>query len=180
VSAHMSSMTTTLIQYAKAAQHLPMAWLTQAEFPARSLVKDSFREALEELPESDSYQDGLVRSALQSIVDGVDPRGGSFQAQAVYAAAQLHDRVAALVLEPRMKKAKVRKGSVIHGFAGGLFGETYWHREVTEKSGNSIRFVYLDGPHAGQAGSYRGDLKELVEYLVPDHHCPEDCTLGQN
>lgn len=180
MSAHIRPMTTTLTQYAKAAQALPMAWLTQAEFPAKPLVKDSFQAALEELPEAAGYQDNLVRSALQAIVDGVDPRGGSFQTQAIHAAAQLHDRVTALALMPKVKKARVREGSVIHGYAGGLLGETYWHREVTGKSGNSITFVYLDGPHVGQEGSHRGDLNELVEYLVPDHHCPEDCILGQN
>jgi hypothetical protein len=35
VSAHMGPMPHRLTQYAKAAQHLRMAWLTQSEFPAR-------------------------------------------------------------------------------------------------------------------------------------------------
>ena len=173
-------MTSTLTQYANAAQVLPMSWLTQAEFPARRLVKDSFQAALDELPAPAGYQDNLVRSALQTIVDGTDPRGGLFEQQAIYAAAQLHDRLTALALEPKAKKPKVRKGSIFHGYAGGVFGESYCHREVTEKSGSSIRFVYLDGPHAGMEGSYRGDLNELTEYLVPDHHCPEDCSLGRD
>lgn len=180
MSAHMETMTTNLIQYAKAAQALPMSWLTQAEFPAKPLVKSSFQAALDELPPSTGYADDMVRHALKAVVAGTDPRGGSFQAQATHAAAQLYDRMTSLALEPKVKKVKVRKGSVIHGYAGGLFGESYCHREVTAKAGSSIRFVYLDGPHAGAEGSYRGNLDELAEYLVPDHHCPEGCTLGQD
>lgn len=89
----------TLTQYAKAAQILPMAWLSQSEFPSKSLVKDAFRIAVAELPEVDSYEDNLVRSALQAIVDGPDPRSGTFKAQAIYAAGQLHDRVVTLAVE---------------------------------------------------------------------------------
>lgn len=172
-------MTSDLTQYAKAAQALPMAWLTQAEFPATPLVKSSFQDALDELPTAGGYQDNLVRSALQAIVDGVDPRGGTFQAQAIHAAAQLHDRLTTLALEPKLKKSKVRKGSIIHGYAGGLFGESYWHRLVTRKGDGWINYEYLDGPNQGYASRYHGNLKELAEHLVPDHHCPEDCTFGQ-
>jgi hypothetical protein len=88
----------TLTQYAKAAQILPMAWLTQAEFPAKTTVKQAFRVAIAELPEATTYEDRVIRAALQTIVDGVDTRGGGFKAQAIYAAAQLHDRVTALAL----------------------------------------------------------------------------------
>lgn len=91
-------MTSKLIPYAKAAQHLPMSWLAQSEFPAKTLVKDSFRDAIAELPGATTYEDNLVRSALEAVVDGTDPRGGTFKAQAIYAAAQLHDRVTFLVL----------------------------------------------------------------------------------
>lgn len=97
VSAHMRGMT-TLTQYAKAAQILPMAWLAQAEFPAKTTVRQAFRVAIAELPEATTYEDNLVRAALQTIVDGVDTRGGTFKAQAIYAAGQLHDRVTFLVL----------------------------------------------------------------------------------
>ncbi|MET4144101.1 hypothetical protein [Arthrobacter sp. UYCo732] len=87
-----------LTRYAKSAQILPMAWLTQSEFPAKGLVKNAFQVAISELPEASTYEDNVVRSALQTIVDGVDPRGGSFKAQAMHAAGQLHDRVTALAL----------------------------------------------------------------------------------
>lgn len=90
---------TSLTSYAKAAQVLPMAWLTQAEFPGRSSVKNAFRIAIAELPEADTYEDNVVRSALQAIVDGPDPRGGKFDKQAIYAAGQLHDRVVNLALK---------------------------------------------------------------------------------
>jgi hypothetical protein len=128
----------------------------------------------------DSYEDNLVRSALQAIVDGPDPRGGTFKAQAIYAAAQLHDRVAALALEPKVKKLKVRKGSILHGYCGGLLDDSYGHRVVTKKGDEWIHFEYLDGPPS-RPSYYRGDLSELAEYLVPDTtHCQADCTFGQD
>ena len=88
--------------------------------------------------------------------------------------------VAVLALEPKVKKLRVREGSVIHGYAGGVFGESYWHRLVTRKGDGWINYEYLDGPKQGYGSRYHGNLKELVEYLVPDHHCPDGCTLGQN
>lgn len=180
MSAHMGSMTSKLTQYAKAAQHLRMAWLTQSEFPVKAIVKNSFRDAIAELPEATTYEDNLVRSALQAVVDGTDPRGGSYKAQAIYAAAQLHDRVASLALEPKVKKPKVCEGSVIHGYAGGVFGESYWHRLVTKKGDGWINYEILDGPDLGQMRRHHGNLKELVEYLVPDHHCADDCQYGRH
>lgn len=97
-SAHMMVMT-TLTAYAKAAQHLPMAWLTQSLFPAKDLVESSFRDALAELPAPEGYEDNLVRSAMETVIAGPDPRGGKFQAQAIQAAAKLHDRVITRLLE---------------------------------------------------------------------------------
>lgn len=174
-------MTSTLTAYAKAAQHLPMAWLTQTESPAKDLVIDSFKEALEELPTATSYEDSLVRSALEAIIAGPDPRSGSFRRQSIQAAAKLHDRVPQLALAPKVKAPKVRKGSVIHGYAGGLFGrDSYDHRQVLDKGKDWINYVYIDGPWAGTRGTYNGDLKELIEYLVPDHHCSENCQLGED
>jgi hypothetical protein len=79
-------MTTKITSYARAAQHLPMAWLAQADFPARTIVKESFKDALRELPAPDGYDDSVLRSALEIIVSGPDPRGGTFKAQAVQAA----------------------------------------------------------------------------------------------
>jgi hypothetical protein len=177
---HTYGSMSNLSQYAKAAQHLPMAWLTQAEFPAKPLVVSSFEDALEELPRAGSYQESLVRSSLETIVAGPDPRGGSFEAQAIHAAAKLHDRVSVLALEPRVKAPKVRKGSILHGYAGGVFGETYGHRLVTRKGDGWINVEYLDGEHQGVIRRYHGNLKELAEYLVPDHHCGDNCTLGQD
>lgn len=89
----------TLTQYAKAAQVLPIAWLTQSEFPSKTVVKNAFRIAIAELPDANTYEDNLVRPALQAIADGPDPRSGAFKAQALSAAGQLHDRVVALALE---------------------------------------------------------------------------------
>ena len=85
-------MTSTVSRYAKAAQALPMAWLTQFEFPAKALVEQSFVDAITDLHASDNYGDNLVRSALEAIVSGIDPRG-TFKAQAIQAAAQPHDRL---------------------------------------------------------------------------------------
>jgi hypothetical protein len=171
---------TTLTQYAKAAQHLRMSWLTQSEFPAKALVKDSFRDAIAELPASTGYQDNLVRSALQSIVDGPDPRGGPFKAQAIYAAAQLHDRVVSLALEPKVKKPKVRAGSILYGYCGGLLDDSYGHRIVLSVGKGWMVYQPLDAAVTESNCTYRGNLKELAEYLVPDHHCPENCILGQD
>jgi hypothetical protein len=76
---------------AAAAHKLPMPWLTQADFPAKKIVADSFRDALAKLPESESYEAVMVRHALQAIIDGPDPRSGPFKSQAIRTAAQLHD-----------------------------------------------------------------------------------------
>jgi hypothetical protein len=174
---------TDLTRYAKAAQHLPMAWLTQSEFPAKDLVKQSFEDAIAELPEMRSGDDSLahlVRFALEAVAKGPDPRGGAFKAQAIYAAAQLHDRITALVLEPKENKPKVRVGSILHGYCGGAFGESYGHRVVTEKGDGWSNYECLDGPQQGHKGRYHGNIKELAEYLAPDHHCPDNCTFGEN
>jgi hypothetical protein len=157
-----------------------MAWLTQSEFPAKAIVEDSFQDAINELPAADSYEESLVRAALQTIVDGPDPRGGSFQAQAINAAAQLHDRVTALALEPKVKKSKVRAGSILHGYCGGLLDDSYGHRIVVSVGKGWMVYAPFDANPADPSLTYRGDLKELVEYLAPDHHCPDDCTLGQD
>lgn len=172
-------MTSTLTAYAKAAQHLPMAWLTQTESPAKDLVIDSFKDALQELPTPVDYEDNLVRSALEAIIAGPDPRSGTFRRQSIQAAAKLHDRVTKLALAPKVKVPKVRKGSVIHGYAGGLFGrDSYDHRLVTKKGEGWLNYEYLDGAHQGMSRRYDGDLKELAVYLVPDHHCGENCPFG--
>lgn len=76
-----------------------MAWLTQSEFPSKTVVQNAFRIALAELPEANTYEDNVVRSALQAVIDGPDPRAGAFKAQALYSAGQLHDRVVKLALE---------------------------------------------------------------------------------
>lgn len=172
-------MTSTLTHYAKAAQHLPMAWLTQTESPAKDLVIDSFRDALDELPTATGYEDSLVRSAVEAIVAGPDPRSGSFRRQAIQAAAKLHDRVTKLALVPEVKAPKVRLGSILHGYAGGVFGEAYGHRIVTEKGDDWIEFEYIDGENQGVTRRYEGNIKELAEYLVPDHHCGNDCMMGE-
>ena len=174
-------MTSKLTQYAKAAQHLRMAWLTQSEFPATAIVIDAFRDAIAELPEATTSEESLVRSALQTIADGSDSRAGSFKAQSIYAAAQLHDRVAVLALEPKVKKLKVREGSVLHGYCGGLLDDHYGHRIVATVGKGWMMYSILGGDPNESYSTYRGDVKELAEYLVPDAtHCPEGCTLGQD
>lgn len=174
-------MTSKLTQYAKAAQHLRMAWLTQSEFPAKDLVEESFQDAVDELPEADSYEDNLVRASLRAIIDGPDPRGGTYKARAISAAAQLHDRVTALALEPKVKKPKVREGSVLHGYCGGLLDDSYGHRIVATVGKGWMMYSILGGDPKESYYTYRGDVKELAEYLVPDAtHCPEGCTLGQD
>lgn len=158
-----------------------MAWLTQSEFPAKDLVKQSFEDAIAELPEMRNGEDSLahlVRFALEGVAKGPDPRGGAFKAQAIYAAAQLHDRVTALALAP--KANKVRRNSVPHGYCGGVLGESYSHKLVTEKGDGWVNYKHLDGPLQGSTQRYHGNIKELAEYLVPDHHCPDNCTMGDN
>lgn len=174
----MGSMTSTLTSYAKAAQHLPMAWLTQSEFPAKDLVISSFQDALAELPTPAGYDDNVVRSALEFIVAGPDPRSGTFKAQAIYAAAQLHDQVTKLALAPQPKE--IRRNSILHGYCGGLFGESYGHKIVLAVGDGWIDYKFVDGPQKGTTNRYRGDIDELSGYLKPDHHCPDDCTMGEN
>lgn len=79
------------LSIAAAANTLPMPWLVQAEFPGKKIVTDSFRDALAKLPEFESFDAIMVRHALQTIIDGPDPRSGPFKAQAIRAAAQLHE-----------------------------------------------------------------------------------------
>ena len=79
-----------------------MAWLAQADFPAASIVKDSFRTAEQMLPGWDPgepYELKVIRGALAGIAGGTDPRSGTFKAQAVRAAAQLHDYAVKLLME---------------------------------------------------------------------------------
>jgi hypothetical protein len=173
---------TTLTQYAKAAQHLPMIWLTQTTFPATSLVTRAFRDAVDELPAPDTNPDALLRAILENVASGgSDPRDGTFQEQATRAAAQLHDRVAVVALQPKAKKAKVRPGSILHGYCGGILDDSYGHRLVTERGDGWINYLHTDGDLDGRTGRHHGNLKELAEYLVPDTtHCPEGCTLGQD
>jgi hypothetical protein len=85
-----------------------------------------------------------------------------------------------LVLASKGKTAKVLKGSILHGYCGGIFGESYGHKLVTKKGDGWINYEYLDGPRQGRTGRHHGNVKELAEYLVPDHHCPENCTMGQD
>lgn len=91
-----------ILAVAKAAQELPMAWLAQADFPAKGTVKDSFRDAEQMLPgwtPGEPHEMKVIRGALSGIAGGTDPRSGPFKAQAVRAAAQLHDYAVKLLLE---------------------------------------------------------------------------------
>ncbi|WP_345043777.1 hypothetical protein [Arthrobacter methylotrophus] len=83
--------------------------------------------------------------------------------QAIRSAAQFDDRVVAAALEPKVKKVRVRKGSVTHRYAGGLFGrDSYDHREVLDKGKDWVNYVHIDGPWAGIGWTCNGDLQELV------------------
>lgn len=171
-------MTSTLAAYAKAAKELPMAWLTQSEFPAKDLVESSFQDALAELPAPEGYEDSLVRSALESVIAGPDPRGGKFQSQAIQAAAKLHDRVVTLALEP--KPRKIRRNAILHGYCGGLLGESYGHKLVTEVGLGYVVYASISNIDRSEGGVYHGDVEDLEEYLVPDQDCPENCHLGED
>lgn len=91
-----------ILAVAKAAQELPMAWLAQVDFPAKDIVKESFRTAEQTLPgwtPGEPYEIKVLRGLLAGIAGGTDPRSGSFKAQAVRAAAQLHDYAVKLLVE---------------------------------------------------------------------------------
>lgn len=87
---------------AKAAGELPMAWLAQPDFPDRALVRQAFRNAGQMLPgwtPGEPHELTSVRSALTGIAAGPDLRAGTFKAQAVRVAAQLHDYAVKLLME---------------------------------------------------------------------------------
>lgn len=91
-----------ILAVATAAQTLPMAWLAQADFPAKDSVKNSFRDAEQILPgwnTGEPYELQVIRGTLAGIVGDTDPRSGTFRAQAVRAAAQLHDYAVKLLVE---------------------------------------------------------------------------------
>lgn len=92
-SAHIETMdkkTTAKIVNA-AAIHVPMAWLAQAEKPRMKLVQATLLEAAEMLPLQAGFDIDNIRSGLISVAAGTDPRGGTFNSQAIRAAAALHD-----------------------------------------------------------------------------------------
>lgn len=91
-----------ILAVAKAAQELPMAWLAQADFPAKAIVKESFRSAEQTLPDwtaGEPYELKVIRGVLAGISGGTDPRSGTFKVQAVRASAQLHDYAVKLLVE---------------------------------------------------------------------------------
>jgi len=66
--------------------------------------------------------------------------------------------------------AKVKVGSVLHGYCGGYFGrDSYDHKRV-EATGKGWLVVRNE---QGEPEFYVGKKKELEEYLVPDVHCEE-------
>lgn len=91
-----------ILAVAKAARELPMAWLAQAEFPAKAIVQESFRTTEQLLPgwkPGEPYELKVIRGAMAGIAGGTDPRSGTFKAQAVRAAAQLHDYAVKLLVD---------------------------------------------------------------------------------
>lgn len=56
-------------------------------------------DTIAQLPKPAGYDNSVLRSALETIISGPDSRGGTLKAQAIHAAAQLHDRLTALDLE---------------------------------------------------------------------------------
>lgn len=79
------------LHVAHAAICIPMTWLTQAKFPPKKAVLTSFKDAVSFLRGIELYDVAAVRIALEGIIAGTDPRGGTFAKQTIAAAAQLHD-----------------------------------------------------------------------------------------
>jgi hypothetical protein len=91
-----------ILAVAKAANTVRMSWLAQADFPAKPIVKESFRSAEQTLPDwtaGEPYELKVIRGVLAGISGGTDPRSGTFKAQAIQAAAQLHDYAVKLLAE---------------------------------------------------------------------------------
>lgn len=66
--------------------------------------------------------------------------------------------------------AKVKVGSVLHGYCGGSFGrDSYSHKRV-EAIGKGWLVVRNE---QGQPEFYAGKKSDLEEYLNPDSHCEE-------
>ena len=70
--------------------------------------------------------------------------------------------------------AKVKVGSVLHGFCGGSFGrDSYSHKRV-EAVGKGWLVARNE---QGEPEFYTGKKKLLEDYLEPDeNHCGEDCS----
>ena len=69
--------------------------------------------------------------------------------------------------------AKVKVGSVLHGYCGGAFGrDSYTHKrvEAVGKGWLVARNEY-DEPEF-----YTGKKKDLEEHLKPDGHCEDNCS----
>lgn len=71
--------------------------------------------------------------------------------------------------------AKVKVGSVLHGFCGGYFGrDSYSHKRV-EAVGKGWLVARND---EGNPEFFSGKKRELEAYLVPGSHCEEyGCSL---
>ncbi|MCU6479007.1 hypothetical protein [Arthrobacter sp. A2-55] len=98
----MAVLSPVTVALARAAQEVPMAWLTQSRFPGRKPVVSAFRTAIELLPAPASTEHFALRQLrhdLQDIVDGPDPRGGTFKAQAIHVAGKLHDQAIRSMLQ---------------------------------------------------------------------------------
>lgn len=69
--------------------------------------------------------------------------------------------------------AKVKVGSVLHGYAGGYFGrDSYSHKRV-EAIGKGWLVVRNE---EGEPEFYAGKKKALEPYLAPGGHCEWNCS----
>lgn len=92
-------MSDTRLLTAHAAVCLPMAWLAQSQFPPKKPVITSFKNAVSFLKGTEDPEAVSVRLALETIIAGTDPRGGTFAKQALAAAGKLHDFNARLTVQ---------------------------------------------------------------------------------
>lgn len=92
-------MLSTALVTAHAAVCLPMAWLTQSQFPPKKAVIESFKNAVSFLKNTEDPDAVSVRMSLETIIAGTDPRGGTFAKQALAAAGKLHDFNARLTVQ---------------------------------------------------------------------------------
>lgn len=175
-----------LRHYAKALDHISLASLAGPDFPPAQDVMENFDMALAAfppLPPGEDRRHDEIRQALKLVAAGGDPRHGSFNTQARWAAGRLADHTAKLATMGTEIPAQIVPGSLLHYFSDGLNDQEKYglgHRRVLEVTDFSITFGVADGEHAGTVVHYtNGDPESLAHYLVPAEACGPDCHRGQ-